>query len=129
MASLDVPVSNTKARVRHLTASLTPSADPRELLDGLINLRREVLIRRCPVCRCRTRAVLWRRSKAEWEGNQVRPGEREQIFNRLLFDFGHEELLDQTTILRDVDKCRLVSRSVEINDSTGKLQSMNEVAS
>ena len=124
-------VSNTKARVRHLTASLTPSADPRELLDGLINLRREVLIRPVPLfagvalARC-----CGGDPKAEWEGNQVRPGEREQTFNRLLFDFGYEELLDQTTILRDVDKWfASLLRSVEINDSTGKLQSMNEVAS
>jgi hypothetical protein len=48
----------------------------------------------------------------------------------LLFDVGYEELLDQTTILRDVDKWfASLLRSVEINDSTGKLQSMNEVAS
>ena len=124
-------VSNTKARVRHLTVSLTPSADPRELLDGLINLRREVLIRPVPLFAGVALAQCCGGDpKAEWEGNQVRPGEREQTFNRLLFDFGYEELLDQTTILRDVDKWfASLLRSVEINDSTGKLQSMNEVAS
>jgi hypothetical protein len=68
--------------------------------------------------------------KGEWEGNQVRPGERGQTFNRLFFDFDYEELLDQTTTLRDVDKWfASLLRSVEINDSAGKLQSTNEVAS
>ncbi|MEG3600093.1 MAG: hypothetical protein VX352_06170, partial [Actinomycetota bacterium] len=68
--------------------------------------------------------------KGEWEGNQARPGEREQIFNRLFFDFGYEELLDETTTLHDVDKWfASLLRSVEITDTAGKLQSMNEVAS
>ncbi len=41
----------------------------------------------------------------------------------------HEELLDETTTLRDVDRWfASLLRSVEINDSAGKLQSMNEVA-
>ena len=124
-------VSNTQARVRHLTASLAPSADPRELLAGLINLRREVLIRPVPLFA----GIALAQScggdpKGEWEGNQARPGEREQTFNHLFFDFGYDELLDQTTTLRDVDEWFApVLRSVEINDSTGKLQSMNEVAS
>ena len=68
-------VSNTKARVRHLTASLTPSADPRELLDGLINLRREVLIRPVPLfAGVALAAVLWRRSKSRMGGQSGSTG-------------------------------------------------------
>jgi exonuclease V gamma subunit len=124
-------VSNTKARVRHLTASLTPSADPRELLGGLIKLRREVLIRPVPLFAGVALAqCCGGNPKAEWEGNAARPGEREQTFHRLFFDFSYEDLLDQTTTLRDVDKWfASLLRSVEIDDSAGKLRSTDEVGS
>ena len=67
--------------------------------------------------------------KSEWEGEQHRPGEREQLSHQLFFDLSYEELIDKTTFSNEIDTWFApILRSFDITDSAGELHSIDEVS-
>lgn len=119
-----------KSPVRHIVASLGSDANPNELLDLLLRLRREVLTRPVPVFpRVALAHCCGGTPRSEWEGEQHRPGEREQPSHQLFFDLGYEDLVDQTTFLTEIDNWFApIVRAFDITDSSGELHSVNEVS-
>ena len=119
-----------KAPVRHITASLRRSASPNALLDLLVRFRHEVLSRPVPLFpRVALAHSFSGKPKSEWEGEQHRPGEREQLSHQLFFDLSYEELIDKTTFSNEIDTWFApVLRSFDITDSAGELHSIDEVS-
>jgi exodeoxyribonuclease V gamma subunit len=120
----------TKAPVRHITASLRTAATPNELLDLVLRFRQEVLSRPVPLFpRVALAHCCSGKPKSEWEGEQHRPGEREQLSHQLFFDLSYEELVDKTTFSHEINTWFApIVRSFDITDSAGELHSIDEVS-